>query len=279
MSERKILFIDVDGTLLDYENNLPASADKAIKLARKNGHKVYICTGRSEGEVYDYIWDIGLDGMIGGNGAYVRDGDTIVLDQVIDADTERSVVDWLHEKGLEFYLESNSGLYASENFETRADETVKEYSRRKGKEGASDMTVRKLFPEMLFGEDLYRDDIKKISFVLDSYMDHIESKKAFPQLKAGTWGGAGEIALFGDLGVKDITKAHAINALLEHLNADYEDTLAFGDAKVDIPMFELCGTGVAMGSGGDECKEAADYVTDDVDNDGLYNAFVHLHLI
>ena len=36
---------------------------------------------------------------------------------------------------------------------------------------------------------------------------------------------------------------------------------------------------VALGSGGPEAKAAADYVTDDVDKDGLYNAFVHLGLI
>ena len=60
----KVIFIDIDGTLLDYENKLPASADRAIKEARKNGHRVYICTGRSEVEVYDYIWDIGLDGWL-----------------------------------------------------------------------------------------------------------------------------------------------------------------------------------------------------------------------
>jgi HAD superfamily hydrolase (TIGR01484 family) len=55
----KIIFIDVDGTLLDYENKLPQSAVKAIQQARANGHKVYICTGRSKAEVYDYIWAIG----------------------------------------------------------------------------------------------------------------------------------------------------------------------------------------------------------------------------
>lgn len=43
----KIIFIDVDGTLVDYENNLPDSAIEAIRTARKNGHKVYISTGRS----------------------------------------------------------------------------------------------------------------------------------------------------------------------------------------------------------------------------------------
>ncbi|MBR5636426.1 MAG: HAD family phosphatase, partial [Pseudobutyrivibrio sp.] len=71
---KKVIFIDVDGTLVDYENNLPDSAVSAIRKARENGHKVYICTGRSEAEVYQNIWEIGLDGMIGGNGSYVKDG-------------------------------------------------------------------------------------------------------------------------------------------------------------------------------------------------------------
>lgn len=64
----KIIFLDVDGTLVDYENKLPASAVTAIRQARSNGHRVYICTGRSRAEVYPELWDIGLDGMIGGNG-------------------------------------------------------------------------------------------------------------------------------------------------------------------------------------------------------------------
>jgi Predicted hydrolases of the HAD superfamily len=47
----KILFIDVDGTLVDYETNLPESAVEAIRRARQNGHRVYISTGRSKAEV------------------------------------------------------------------------------------------------------------------------------------------------------------------------------------------------------------------------------------
>ena len=66
----KIIFLDVDGTLVDYENHLPESAVLAVRKARENGHRVYICTGRSKAEVYENIWEIGLDGMIGGNGSY-----------------------------------------------------------------------------------------------------------------------------------------------------------------------------------------------------------------
>ena len=65
----KIVFIDVDGTLVNYDGTLPDSAVEAIRQARKNGHRVYISTGRSRAEVYQEIWDIGLDGMIGGNGS------------------------------------------------------------------------------------------------------------------------------------------------------------------------------------------------------------------
>lgn len=275
----KIILIDVDGTLLDYENKLPESAKMAIRQARQNGHKVYICTGRSKAEVYDYIWDIGLDGMIGGNGSYVEDNGEVIMHQLITAEQCKHVVDWLHDRHLEFYLESNRGLYASENFEVVADPVIKVYCQRKGKENTDQLTVRDVFPEMIYGGELYRDDVNKISFVLSSYQDHLDSITEFPDLKPGTWGGKGEIALFGDLGVKDITKAHAIDVLLKHLGAKKEDTFAFGDAKVDIPMLEYCEVGVAMGSGGDEIKAMADYVTDDVDKDGLYNAFVHFGLI
>ena len=70
--EKKVILIDVDGTLVDYENHLPPSAVKAIRMARAQGHLVYICTGRSRSEVYDEIWNIRLDGMIGANGGYIE---------------------------------------------------------------------------------------------------------------------------------------------------------------------------------------------------------------
>lgn len=279
MATPKIILCDVDGTLTDYENNLPASAVEAIHRAQANGHKFYACTGRSKAEMYDYILAIGLDGMIGGNGCYIESGDTVVFHQLIPAEVERRVVDWLNDRGLCFYLESNNGLFASATFDPDANEAIRAYGSGKGKI-IPDVHVG--FPEMIFDcapEDLYRDDVNKISFVLKSYQDHLDSAEAFPELKAGTWGGAGEKALFGDLGVQDITKAFAVGKLCEFLDMTPDDCIAFGDAKVDIPMFEACGHSCCMGSGGIEAKEAAEYVTTDVDDDGLYNAFLHFGLI
>ncbi len=275
----KILFIDIDGTLVDYENRLPASAVKAIRMARAAGHRVYLCSGRSKAENKQEIWDIGLDGYIGGNGSYVESDGEVVMHQLVTPEQCRRIVDWLHSRKLEFYLESNSGLYGSENFRQRAVPVMKEYCRRKGKADADQASPDTVFPTMIYGADLYRDDVNKVSYILDSYQDFLDAREQFPDLQNGTWGGAGETALFGDLGVKGITKAHAVEVLLKHLNARQEDTIAFGDAAVDIPMFEVCAQSCCMGSGGDGAKAAADYVTTAVEEDGLYNAFVHFGLL
>ncbi|HEM3173597.1 TPA: HAD family hydrolase [Streptococcus suis] len=278
---RKIIFLDVDGTLVDYHNRIPESAIRAIRQARVNGHLVYVCTGRSRAEMQPELWEIGLDGMIGGNGSYVEHQGQVVMHQLLSEEDSRAIVDWLHERGLEFYLESNNGLFASENFRERARETLRIYSMNKGKtaEEVADQEVEDVIHGMIFDGQLYRNDLNKVSFVLDSYQDHLDSKQAFPQLVANTWGGRGESALFGDLGVKDIDKAHAISVLLDHLGASQADTIAFGDAKIDISMLDYCAIGVAMGNGGAEILAMADMITDDVEEDGLYNAFEKLGLL
>lgn len=275
----KIILIDIDGTLVDYENQLPESAVRAIRAARANGHKVYLCTGRSKAENKQEIWDIGIDGYIGGNGSYVEADGKVLLHQTVTADQCRRIVDWLDARGLEFYLESNNGLFASRTFKDVVIPVMSEYSRRKGRFVPEDIDSDDFFPGMIWDGELYRDDLNKVSYVLHKYQDHLDAKEAFPEMQHGTWGGVGETALFGDMGVKGITKAHAADVLLEYLGADKADTIAFGDAKIDIPMLEYCAYGVSMGNGGPEIKAMADYITDDVKEDGLYKAFVHLGLI
>ncbi|MBK8447029.1 MAG: HAD hydrolase family protein [Micropruina sp.] len=58
-----------------------------------------------------------------------------------------------------------------------------------------------------------------------------------------------------------------------------DDLIGFGDARSDLELFAACGTSVAMGNAPDEVKAAATLVTDDVDENGLANAFVRLGLI
>lgn len=129
-------------------------------------------------------------------------------------------------------------------------------------------------------DDLVRDDVNKISYVLRSPQEDLEAARlAFPHLKHGSWGGRGHRALFGDVGLSGITKEGAIDVLVEHLGAAAEDTIGFGDATVDLGMLRHCGVGVAMGNAAQEVKEAADMVTASVDDDGLMVAFERLGLL
>lgn len=277
----KIVFLDVDGTLIDYEAKMPASAGKAVDEARANGHKVYICTGCSKAEIEQRnLCD--LDGMIGGNGAYVEDNGKVVMHQGLSKEDVKHIVDWCNDRHLGFYLEANSGMYCNDYMLEQGPTTMTKYALGKGADLSKAHEIAEHFVGdfiHLQGEDLYRDDVNKISFILSEYQDHLDSKAEFPNLVANTWGGKGEVALFGDLGPTGITKRHAIEVLLKHLNADPKDTISFGDAKIDLSMFECCAYNVAMGNGGVEIKEAADYITDDVNEDGLYNAFKYLELI
>ena len=131
--ERKVIFLDVDGTLVDYHNQLPASAITAVKRARQKGHLVFVCTGRSKAEMQKDIWEMGIDGMIGGNGCYIEYRGEVIYHEVIPKDEARDIVDWLKERDLAFYLESNNGLFASENFKEKAQPALREYMLGKGK--------------------------------------------------------------------------------------------------------------------------------------------------
>lgn len=277
----KIIFLDVDGTLIDYEAKMPASAGKAVDMARLNGHKVYICTGCSKAEVLQRNL-CQLDGMIGGNGAYVEDQNQVIMHQGLSKEDVKHIVDWCNDRKLGFYLEANSGMYCNEYMLEQGPATMVKYAQGKGADITDAKALAKHFVNnfiLLKGDALYREDVNKISFILSSYQDHLDSKTKFPHLIANTWGGKGEVALFGDLGPAGITKQHAIEVLLNHLHAKKEDAISFGDAKIDLSMFACCGFNVAMGNGGQEIKEAADYITSDVNDDGIYNAFKYLGLI
>ena len=128
---------------------------------------------------------------------------------------------------------------------------------------------------MIFDGELYRDDVNKISYVLGSYQDFLDTRGRFPDLESGTWGGRGATALFGDLGVKGITKAHAIDRLLAHLGANRQDTVAFGDAAVDTLLYLVIPNAkVRVGS-----ALMAGIVAGDVEEDGLARAFERLGLM
>lgn len=83
----------------------------------------------------------------------------------------------------------------------------------------------------------------------------------------------------GEMMNKGVSKGAAIKDFMEAVGEPIENAYAFGDSTNDIEMLEMAGTAIAMGNGADLAKAVADYVTDTVDNDGIYNAMEHYKLI
>lgn len=99
--------------------------------------------------------------------------------------------------------------------------------------------------------------------------------QVFPQQAPGRQRRAGAV----NLGVPGTDKGTAVKRMLAAISGSVAETIAFGDAAVDVPMLRTCAINVAMGSGGEQARMAAAHVTDDVERDGLAKAFAHFGLI
>jgi Cof subfamily protein (haloacid dehalogenase superfamily) len=74
-------------------------------------------------------------------------------------------------------------------------------------------------------------------------------------------------------------KTVGIQTILDQLNLDWTEVMAFGDGTNDLEMLEKAGIGIAMGNAVDAIKAIADYVTAPVDQGGIAQALKHYHLI
>ena len=84
---------------------------------------------------------------------------------------------------------------------------------------------------------------------------------------------------FTDLIPADGGKPRGIQRFMAHYGITREQTMAFGDGGNDTDMLAYAGIGVAMGNATAEPKAAADYITDDVDHDGVRNALLHFRVL
>ena len=91
------------------------------------------------------------------------------------------------------------------------------------------------------------------------------------------------ITSWNDTGIDIISKhggkAAGIQKFMDHYGFRLNETMAFGDGQNDIDMIRFVGTGISMGNGIDALKKAADYVTTDIDDDGIANGLRHFGLI
>ncbi len=262
-SKVKALFFDIDGTLVSFNTHrVPSTTVEALKKAKANGHKIFISTGRPYMIINNLkeLQDADLiDGYITMNGSYCFVGKKVLYESEIPSDEVAKMAE-IAEKG------GYPSIFVSEH-EIKVCNPDKE--------------VRSIFYEFLHVDKLpetsFAEAVKKPIYQMTIFFgEDIEKEIAreLPRCEFNRW-----YPTFVDLTAKGNTKAKGIKIIADYCGINMADTVAFGDGGNDIPMLKEAAVGVAMGNASDEVKKAADYVTDNVDDDGIRNALEHLKLI
>lgn len=277
--ERRAVFLDLDGTYADARGIVPDSARRAVVEARANGHLVLLCTGRSLALLNEHVLEAGFDGLITSAGGCVEIDGQVLLHQSIPIDDLAAIVTYLQGRGVEFYLEGNSGLYASPASRDRVREAVFG--------GVTDDSVRAqlqkgvgwIIDMCIVDQDLVRPDINTVNILASDnpvqtyraeFGSHLDVRPGSVRMLGPN---NAEVTLAGR------TKAGAIELTCAHLGVPWEATIGFGDGANDLEMIRYVHTGVAMGNAEPEVKQAATFVTGAPEEDGIRTSFRELGLI
>lgn len=266
---KNIIFMDIDGTLATSivgKQFIPESAKRSIQKTRQKGNLVYLCTGRSVGEIGD-IKDIGFDGIIGGAGCYIESNDQVIDHITFDQEKVLSLKAFLDEHHIYYYLECNDGVYCQQSLiDLMKNEIFKD-------EPSSFIEILKPISQCDFCQ------INKISFISMtlSYQEIAEKFGSEYHLVKASWGPGFDEA--GEISLKGVNKAAAIDKLLKYLNLTDIQTFGFGDSMNDREMFESVDIAIAMGNSMHGIEKYASFVTKDLLDDGIEYAMKHYHLI
>lgn len=258
---KKILFFDVDSTLYSHKTNcIPKSTIEAIQLAKKNGHIIVLATGRSKllTESLGIFEHIDFDYFVTINGTLVLDKqDNIIYSLPCEKKAIKKVLQLVDENNLNMCFISKDDYYLYKDEDKRSHL------------GYDPLHIKVPPKKHYNNEDIYQINL----FCEDKYINDFinETDKYLAYSKLDNYG--------YDVYAKGQTKASGIIHLINYLNIDIKDTIAFGDGHNDKEMIELCNIGVAMGNAIPKVKEVSNYITDDIDNNGIYNAMKYFNLI
>lgn len=256
----KAIFFDIDGTLVSFKTHrIPDSTRKAIEMIRKKGIKVFIATGRHF-SVINNLGDMEFDGYVTLNGCYCLQGaDNVIFKKSIDRSDVNRFIDYLQQE-REFPCLFVEEHRLSLNY---IDEEVKFL-----------MGLLKQDLPKVDDLDYYRDKelFQLTAFFKDSQEEEVMS--LLPNCSSMRW-----YPTFADVIAGGVDKGVGIDQFCNYYEFSLDETMAFGDGGNDIEMLAHAGVGVAMGNAKGDVKQAADYVTDSVDNDGVLKALQHFGLI
>lgn len=275
---RKMIFFDIDSTLYSHRTwSIPRSASEACRKAAEQGHILFLCSGRSPLQTGEFRRLEYISGQVCCDGAYaeaegnvifrhpLEDGSAAVLMELAETCRANLSMHGLQENftnsgGLAFYREWFAELAMQWKKIGRKGEFPK---------------LPNLYEKAYHGQQIYMVDV---FFRADSDRD------SFVQGLAGKFSWAGMLSttenslMGGEITAIGVNKGTGMLKAAEYYGIPQADTIAFGDSANDAEMLKAAGTGIAMGNGAMAAKEAADWITEDIDEDGLAHAFLKLGL-
>lgn len=263
--ERKLLFFDIDGTLItDPASPASESTKEAIRAAKKKGHYTFINTGRPKSLLPKELLELDFDGYLCGCGSYITIKDQVIIDKQFDPVRCQELVGWARQQSVPVILEGNDYCYIDSKganhpmLSTNNNKLMKQFP--------DSMKDAAFCDEIRFSKFCAMADTReKLDAFLEPYSDYFEPIDRGDDFY--------EIIPIG------FSKASAINTVLEYLHQPLSDCYAFGDSSNDLPMLCHVPNSIAMGNS-DECVlKAASYVTTPVWRDGVYVAMKHFGLI
>ena len=259
-----MICFDVDMTLLDHKDyTIPESAMRAMELLKKSGRKVVIATGRDMDNYYSrkYRDIIQPDAIIHQNGTRITVGGKQIFEHHFDRKLLRDILSWCDREGFAI------GMTAGDSDYYVHPEIVREMDLRLwGESGRRFHDPGELLhmPVRTLAALGTPEDIAKIA-------------AHYPQLNFPIF----STRTGADVMEKEFSKANGLVRLARYYGEpeDLSGTVAFVDSMNDIEVIRAAGTGVAMGNAIPELKAVADLVTDNVGDNGIWNACVRLGLI
>lgn len=260
---KKLLFFDIDGTLLSETTHLvPDSAKVALKKAQENGHLVFINTGRPYASISQEIKDLNYDGILCGCGTYIEYHREILFHKEIPHDIISLIVSSLRKYKVSALLEGKDAVYY-DPFNTHPHVThIKENYTKSHMDTSHTWDDEDVHFDKFTVWHTTESNFSAFKHVLDPHFDYIKRADHF-----------GEFVPHG------FTKATGIQFLMDALNVDHEHTYCFGDSTNDLSMLDFCKHSVAMKNSNPIIFDYVEYITTDVDDDGIYNALKHYNLI
>ena len=254
----KAIFFDVDGTLVSHtQKAVPKSTRAALdKLAQKGILRI-LATGRHMDELAQLpVQDMTFDGYVTLTGQLTLDArGEVIFGSPITGEDKEALIRLFVEKTIPLSLVEKDRMYIN-----YVDSYVED----------AQYAISSPVPELgeYTGEEIYQ---------AVAYLDLEGERKLMallPGCKTTRWDPFG-IDIYSAAGGKTV----GIREFLRAKQIAREETMAFGDGENDMDMLQYVGVGVAMGNAPDNVKALADYVTDSVDEDGIWKALTAFHMI